>query len=86
LEVAGRTLKDYYFALGPADVIVVYEAPARDHCRIAVDDPRSLGRIFISGEHRADKPKRLLAIFPTTWFGFSFGNVIRRSRKWSVWG
>src|SRR6266436_6769841 len=27
LEAAGCTLKDYYFALGPADVIVVYEAP-----------------------------------------------------------
>lgn len=27
LEAAGCTLKDYYFALGPADVIVTYEAP-----------------------------------------------------------
>jgi uncharacterized protein with GYD domain len=27
LEAAGCTLKDYYFALGPADVIVIYEAP-----------------------------------------------------------
>src|SRR5262249_49227283 len=27
LEVAGCTLKDYYFALGPADVVVIYEAP-----------------------------------------------------------
>jgi uncharacterized protein with GYD domain len=26
-EAAGCTLKDYYFALGPADVIVIYEAP-----------------------------------------------------------
>jgi uncharacterized protein with GYD domain len=26
LETAGCTLKDYYFALGPADVIVIYEA------------------------------------------------------------
>jgi uncharacterized protein with GYD domain len=27
LEAAGCTLKEYYFALGPADVIVIYEAP-----------------------------------------------------------
>jgi len=27
LEAAGCTLKDYYFALGPADVVVIYEAP-----------------------------------------------------------
>jgi uncharacterized protein with GYD domain len=27
LEAAGCTLKDYYFALGPTDVIVIYEAP-----------------------------------------------------------
>ena len=27
LAAAGCTLKDYYFALGPADVIVIYEAP-----------------------------------------------------------
>jgi uncharacterized protein with GYD domain len=27
LEAAGCTLKDYYFALGHADVIVIYEAP-----------------------------------------------------------
>ena len=27
LETAGCTLKDYYFALGPADVVVIYEAP-----------------------------------------------------------
>ena len=27
LQAAGCTLKDYYFALGPADVVVIYEAP-----------------------------------------------------------
>jgi uncharacterized protein with GYD domain len=27
LEAAGCTLKEYYFALGPADVVVIYEAP-----------------------------------------------------------
>jgi uncharacterized protein with GYD domain len=27
LQAAGCTLKDYYFALGPADVIAIYEAP-----------------------------------------------------------
>jgi uncharacterized protein with GYD domain len=27
LEAAGCTLKEYYFALGAADVIVMYEAP-----------------------------------------------------------
>ena len=27
LEAAGCALKDYYFALGPADVVVIYEAP-----------------------------------------------------------
>jgi uncharacterized protein with GYD domain len=27
LEAAGCTLKEYYFALGPADVVVTYEAP-----------------------------------------------------------
>jgi uncharacterized protein with GYD domain len=27
LETAGCTLKEYYFALGPADVVVTYEAP-----------------------------------------------------------
>src|SRR5260370_13316903 len=27
LEAAGCTLKDYGFALGPADVVVIYEAP-----------------------------------------------------------
>ena len=27
MQAAGCTLKDYYFALGPADAIVIYEAP-----------------------------------------------------------
>jgi uncharacterized protein with GYD domain len=27
LEAAGYTLADYYFALGPANIIVIYEAP-----------------------------------------------------------
>jgi uncharacterized protein with GYD domain len=27
LEAAGYTLTDYYFALGPANIIVIYEAP-----------------------------------------------------------
>ena len=27
LEAAGCTLKDHYFALGPADAVVIYEAP-----------------------------------------------------------
>jgi uncharacterized protein with GYD domain len=27
LEAAGCSLREYYFALGPADVVVIYEAP-----------------------------------------------------------
>ena len=27
LEAVGCNLKEYYFALGPADVVVIYEAP-----------------------------------------------------------
>lgn len=27
LEAAGCSLREYYFAIGPADVVVIYEAP-----------------------------------------------------------
>jgi hypothetical protein len=46
LEAAGYTLADYYFALGPANIIVIYEPPdtLRD---FGIDDARSLGDSFI---------------------------------------
>ena len=42
MEAAGYTLADYYFALGPANIIVIYEPP--DTLRgFGIDDARSLG-------------------------------------------
>ena len=56
LEAAGYTLADYYFALGPANIIVIYEQ--LDTLRgFGIDDARSLGDSFIGrncavGHHR----------------------------------
>ena len=46
LEAAGYTLADYYFVLGPANIIVIHEPP--DALRgFGIDDARRLGDSFI---------------------------------------